>query len=399
MGDPPSDPESPYQQSSRRSQPQPLVPEEVLPVVDAQNLRSNQEMPTSRTNLWGMPQGASRTQPGDHMMFQPEAPQLGGREYPAFPSEFQQRTYLDEVGLQATHDAGLMLQQLQQDQGDLFQPLEAAYPEPQPDFLDPFNMYPREDLQFIQDTQHGPYIRDDPAAQFSPSELAFMPFGTEVQEPEPRELAVQNAKAYLLQTSVSCDLSLYEHLVNLLTKILNQRPEDPLSILESLNRTTQMEWFHPKLDTLRDDPEMQPTYEMAERQKALFGRRGSSGSGEGEQEMEEEVADTPVPNIMESAFYFEQAGVGLSSDESFRIFMALKQLVEQQPILTCRFWGKILGLSRSYLVAQVEFREGEEEGEEEEVEEMMEGGEVMDAHGEEEEEEDEEEDEDEDLDD
>lgn len=208
MGDPPSDPESPYQQSSRRSQPQPLVPEEVLPVVDAQNLRSNQEMPTSRTNLWGMPQGASRTQPGDHMMFQPEAPQLGGREYPAFPSEFQQRTYLDEVGLQATHDAGLMLQQLQQDQGDLFQPLEAAYPEPQPDFLDPFNMYPREDLQFIQDTQHGPYIRDDPAAQFSPSELAFMPFGTEVQEPEPRELAVQNAKAYLLQTSVGCDLSL-----------------------------------------------------------------------------------------------------------------------------------------------------------------------------------------------
>ena len=42
---------------------------------------------------------------------------------------------------------------------------------------------------------------------------------------------------------------------------------------------------------------------------------------------------------MEKAFYFEQAGVGLSSDESFRIFMALKQLVEQQPIHTCRFWG------------------------------------------------------------
>lgn len=79
--------------------------------------------------------------------------------------------------------------------------------------------------------------------------------------------------------------SRYEHLVNLLTKILNQRPEDPLSILEHLNRNTQWEWFHPKLDTLRDDPEMQPTYEMAEKQKALFLR----GGGEGEQEMEEEV--------------------------------------------------------------------------------------------------------------
>lgn len=74
--------------------------------------------------------------------------------------------------------------------------------------------------------------------------------------------------------------------MNLLTKILNQRPEDPLSILESLNRTTQWEWFHPKLDTLRDDPEMQPTYEMADRQKALFLQ---SGGGEGQQEMEEEV--------------------------------------------------------------------------------------------------------------
>ncbi|KAK1330061.1 hypothetical protein QTO34_010246 [Cnephaeus nilssonii] len=132
---------------------------------------------------------------------------------------------------------------------------------------------------------------------------------------------------------------------------------------------------------------MQPTYEMAEKQKTLFIR---GGGVEGEQEMEEEVADTAVPNIMESAFYFEQGGVGLSSDESFRLFLALKQLVEQQPIHTCRFWGKILGLKRSYLVAEVEFREGEEEVEEEEEVELIEGGEVTDTHGEEEGEEDEE---------
>lgn len=81
--------------------------------------------------------------------------------------------------------------------------------------------------------------------------------------------------------------------MNLLTKILNQRPEDPLSILESLNRTTQREWFHPKLDTMRDDPELEPTYEMAERQKGLFLR--SSAGGEGEQEMEEEVVSEPEP--------------------------------------------------------------------------------------------------------
>ncbi|XP_066227957.1 radial spoke head protein 6 homolog A [Saccopteryx leptura] len=394
MGDPPPDPEPPSQQSSRRrssqlsewqrsrepSVPQPTVPQaEQQVALDAQILRS----------MWS--QGARLSQNENLTMFQAEESQ-GGVAYPSintgFPSDFQRQTYLDEDRIQATHSANLMLQQLQQGQGSLLQQLDSAYQDSRPDLMGLFSTYQREDLPFSESTHQGPSVRDDPTLQFSPSELGFMPFNMEMSEPEPRELAVQNTKAYLLQTSVSCNLSLYEHLVNLLTKILNQRPEDPLSILESLNRTTQLEWFHPKLDTLRDDPEMQPTYEMAERQKALFVR--GSGGGEGELEMEEEVAEIAVPNVMESAFYFEQAGVGLSSDESFRIFVALRQLVEHQPIHTCRFWGKILGLSSSYLVAEVEFREGEEEVEEEEVEEVLEVGEVMDTHGEEEGEEDEE---------
>ncbi|XP_044901517.1 radial spoke head protein 6 homolog A isoform X3 [Felis catus] len=404
MGDPPTDPEPPSQPpSSRRSsqvsqrrglelsRPQPAFPEEAEQIpLDPSILQSNRGILASQANLQGWSLGASPTQQENLTMFQAEEAQLGGVEYPSpnmgFPSELQPQLYLEEGGIQATQNAGLMLQQLRRGQSNLFQQLESAYLETQPDLLGQFNMYQRDDLQF---SQHEPYLRDEPTLQFSPSEPGFTPFTLEVPEREPLELAVQNAKAYLLQTSVSCSLSLYEHLANLLTKILDQRPEDPLSILESLNRTTQREWCHPKLDTLRDDPEMQPTYEMADRQKALFLR---SGGGEGQQEMEEEVAETAVPNVMETAFYLEQAGVGLSSDESFRIFLALKQLVEQQPIHTCRFWGKILGLSRSYLVAEVSFREGEEEEGEEEAEEMMEGGEGMDAPDEEEGEEDEEKD-------
>ncbi|XP_008505526.2 radial spoke head protein 6 homolog A isoform X1 [Equus przewalskii] len=404
MGDPPPapDPSAPQpssrrssqvseQRSQERAQLPPAVPDGVQQMpLDAQVLRSSQEILESQANLQSWSQGASLSPYEQLAMFQAEEAQLGGMEYPSlntgFPSEFLPQPYLDGGGIQVPGNASLM-QQLQHGRGNVFQELESAYQEPRPDLLGQFSMYQREDLQFSASAQHGPYMSDDPALQFSPSELGFMSFSMQVPEPEPRELAVQNAKAYLLQTSVNCNLSLYEHLVNLLTKILNQRPEDPLSILESLNRTAQWEWFHPKLDTLRDDPEMQLTYEMAERQKALFVR---GGSGEGEQDMEEEVTETAVPNIMETAFYFEQAGVGLSSDESFRIFVALKQLVEQQPIRTCRFWGKILGLSGSYLVAEVEFREGEEEVEEEEVEELTEGGEATEAHGEEEGEEDEE---------
>lgn len=89
---------------------------------------------------------------------------------------------------------------------------------------------------------------------------------------------------------------------------------------------------------------------------------------------------------MESAFYFEQAGIGLGSDEIYRIFLALKQLTDTHPIQRCRFWGKILGREMNYIVAEVEFHEGEdeEEVEEEDVTEERDNGE---SEGEEDEEE------------
>lgn len=195
-----------------RSQPQPTIPVEVQQMVDAQILRSSQEMLANQTILRDWPQGAGLTQSENLTMYQAEEPQWGGIEYlsmnSGFPSEFQRHPYLDEDRIQATHNANLILQQLQQGQGNLYQQLGSAYPEPQPDLLGQFSMYQREDLRFGEGTQQGPYIRDDPSLQFSSSEPGFMPFHMEVPEPEPRELAVQNAKAYLLQTSINCDLSL-----------------------------------------------------------------------------------------------------------------------------------------------------------------------------------------------
>ncbi|XP_060042096.1 radial spoke head protein 6 homolog A isoform X2 [Erinaceus europaeus] len=345
------DPEFPPQE--------PLGSQEDQDTLDVQAMRSN---------LMGWPQAAENQE-----MYQPEEAQLGTPQYlspnVSFPAGYQPQPFQEEGDAQLPLSTNLMMQQLQQGQGTFFQHLDSTYQDPRQGFPSSSALYSGEEARF-EGAQQGPYMQEDPAYPFLSGDMGYVPFNMDLPEPEPRELAVQNAKAYLLQTSINSHLSLYEHLVNVLTKILNQRPENPLSMLEWLNRTAQAEWFHPKLDTLRDDPEMQPTYEMAERQRALFVR---GGQGEGEQEMEEEVA-----------------GVGLSSDESFRIFMALKQLVEQQPIHTCRFWGKILGLSRSYLVAEVEFREGEEEGEEEEVEEVVEGGEPLEPRDEEEGEEDEE---------
>ena len=66
------------------------------------------------------------------------------------------------------------------------------------------------------------------------------------------------------------------------------------------------------------------------------------------------------------SFYLEQSGIGLSREEMIRIWLALRTLVESQPVENVRFWGKILGTERNYVVAEVQWREGE--GDDDEME-------------------------------
>ena len=117
----------------------------------------------------------------------------------------------------------------------------------------------------------------------------------------------------------------------------------------------------------------------------------------------EEEFESPLPDLMERAFYFEQAGIGIGREEMIRIFLAVKQLSDTYSLHKCRFWGKIrtiyqvmfgqklynhiaetwvggslaqkvhiliecvpdfsgkiIGLNGNYIIAEVEFKEGED---------------------------------------
>lgn len=71
---------------------------------------------------------------------------------------------------------------------------------------------------------------------------------------------------------------------------------------------------------------------------------------------------------MASSYYFEQAGVGLSKEELFKIFLAVKSLIAEKSVQGARFWGKIFGLEQNYIIIEADSGEGEEEDEEEEEE-------------------------------
>ena len=81
-------------------------------------------------------------------------------------------------------------------------------------------------------------------------------------------------------------LGRYDHLSEMLTKVLDKRPENAVDIIENVSQDVKMEHFSKKLDTLQNENEMLPTYEIAEEQKALFLQGNLEGA---DQEMEDEI--------------------------------------------------------------------------------------------------------------
>lgn len=188
----------------------------------------------------------------------------------------------------------------------------------------------------------------------------------------PKEAEFKNAKAFLQTASTDSGYNVYDHLAKCLTKILDERPENVYDIFEDISQDTKRSKFTSQVDTVQDRIDPSTEVALAQVQRKLFAK----GDGdEGEAEPEEDV-ETPLPNLMELCFFFEQAGVGLNREEVIRIWLALKNLVDTHNLQHVRFWGKIFGTEQNYYVAEVEYREGEEDQEEEE-------GDDEDAHEEE----------------
>jgi len=185
------------------------------------------------------------------------------------------------------------------------------------------------------------------------------------------ETMIQNAKAFLLQESPDSKLNLYDHLCSIMHKVLENRTPNSVDVLEGLSQSVKTNKFVPATDPSSDVSAGSHEVDLANLQNKLF----EKPSEDAEPEPEDEV-EMPLPDLMDTAHYFEQAGVGLGREETFRIFLALKNLVDTHTLQNVRFWGKILGTQKNYIVAEVEYREGaedeeqgEEEGEEEEAKE------------------------------
>ncbi|PAA84117.1 hypothetical protein BOX15_Mlig022956g1 [Macrostomum lignano] len=168
--------------------------------------------------------------------------------------------------------------------------------------------------------------------------------GDKQQDLVPRESDFTDNKAYLLTASSQSGMNLYDHLIVCLKKILEEKPSNVVDIFEDISKEGKRARFASNVDTVQNQYERTTEVAKAEVQRHLF---EPTQGDEDEEEM-----DSALPNLWQTAYLFEQGGVGLDAEETYRLWLALKELEKQHSFEQLRFWGKILGTEGGYYIAE-----------------------------------------------
>ncbi|CAK1583968.1 unnamed protein product [Parnassius mnemosyne] len=169
------------------------------------------------------------------------------------------------------------------------------------------------------------------------------------------------AKNFLKQQSAATGDNLYDHLVDLVHKILKHKPPDVVDNFEQFSWEVKQEKLRPNFDLLNDVYLSPPQLAIARKMDEMFKLVASKSQklqeqGEEEQELDlEEESDKPrITDLIDHNYYFRQAGYGLPDSECYALYIALNMLAIKEPVATVRFFGKIFGTQANYYVAETD---------------------------------------------
>eukprot|EP00753_Platysulcus_tardus_P015088 PLAT4773.1.p2 GENE.PLAT4773.1~~PLAT4773.1.p2 ORF type:complete len:444 (-),score=260.47 PLAT4773.1:175-1506(-) len=179
----------------------------------------------------------------------------------------------------------------------------------------------------------------------------------------------EEAKA-ILQKSGSDGASLYDHMAEVLLRVIQERPDDALAAFEQLSAGVKKDRLAVTAEVERPLVDQSPagssaraaTLAWADSLKPLYAREGG--------EDEEEESEAAVQDVVDELNMFEWAGVSFGREAAFRLFLSLRKLAAdpEQDIKAIRLWGKVLGLDSDYFVAEAVLNTPDEKDEETGVE-------------------------------
>ncbi|XP_013170636.1 PREDICTED: radial spoke head protein 6 homolog A [Papilio xuthus] len=169
------------------------------------------------------------------------------------------------------------------------------------------------------------------------------------------------AKNFLKQQSAATGDSLYDHLVDMVQKILTHKPPDVVDNFEQFSWEVKEEKLRPNFDLLNDVYLTPPQLELMRTMDDMFKLVASKSQkmeevGEEEQELdlEEESTKPRISDVIDHNYYFRQCGYGLPESECYALYIALNMLTIKEPVATVRFFGKIFGTNADYYVAETD---------------------------------------------
>lgn len=168
---------------------------------------------------------------------------------------------------------------------------------------------------------------------------------------------LEEAKAYLQKESSSCGVSLYDHLSDVLLKVLTERPEDTCEAFEHLSEAVKQSRFNGVQNTVEAATQLDIDAKIHQEKwcDAAMGLFRPPIDDESPPAVVSGVSD-----LLDEANMFEWAGIGFSKTETFRLAIAIQNLAGKEQSTSMRLWGKILGREMDFYVAEGQVAEAYE---------------------------------------
>ncbi|KAL8446976.1 hypothetical protein Emed_004733 [Eimeria media] len=199
----------------------------------------------------------------------------------------------------------------------------------------------------------------------------------------------------LLQKCGKSGHNVYDHLTDLVAALVAEQPEDPYEAFERVSESVKAQKDIKQKPTTAAaaaaaaaaadtaaaaaaaaDADAAAAAQSTTRAAALDAVEGWVKTTKRLLSTADPTKDADIsascPDFLEENRLLNWAGTGFSQVEAFRICCALKRLASSSPgIASVRFWGKILGIERDYIIAETRFEGEEPVREDQETEETM----------------------------
>jgi len=166
---------------------------------------------------------------------------------------------------------------------------------------------------------------------------------------------LNEAKQFLQKKPTGGGASLYEHLSEVLLKILVEKPSNAAEVFEHISCSVKELKIAPKpTGALEEDELVQEVAKLSkELRKAQLDWAGKTLK---HYKVADELPDAfpAFPDLMDEANMWEWAGVSFGREETYRLYLSVKVLAESLPAdyESLRFWGRVSARGGAYYIVE-----------------------------------------------